>query len=242
VDSDPRPLVCLHGFTYTGAQFNELSKHVDIPLVAPDLHPGAPLTLEGTLFAIEDVINVIGGPVPVLGYSMGGRLALWLALERPDLVDGLIVISSGAGIADPEKRAERRAADRELAERITEHDVPTFLDDWLSRPLTSTAFLSPDAAARDRAIREENSAAGLAAALDTFGQGSFPYLGDRLAGLRPPLLAVSGQHDRRYTDEAAALTAAVSNGRHVIIPGVGHNVVAEAPEALASVVKEFVES
>jgi 2-succinyl-6-hydroxy-2,4-cyclohexadiene-1-carboxylate synthase len=242
MDTDPTPLVCLHGFTYTGAQFNELSKHIARPIIAPDLHPGAPLTLEGTLFAIEDVINVLGGPVPVLGYSMGGRLALWLALERPDLVDRLIVVSAGTGIADPERRAQRRATDRELADRITEHDVPTFLDDWLSRPLTSTAFLAPDAAARDRSIREENSAAGLAAALHTFGQGSFPYLGDRLAGLQPPLLAISGERDVRYTEEAAVLAAAVPDGHHEVVPGVGHNVVAEAPEELAGSVERFIAS
>lgn len=242
MDTDPRPLLCLHGFTYTGAQFNELSRHVARPIVAPDLHPGAPLTIEGTLFAIEDVINVLGGPVPVLGYSMGGRLALSLSLERPDLVDRLIVVSSGAGIADPERRAERRSADLELAARIEAEGVSAFLDDWLARPLTSTAILAPEAAARDRAIREENTAAALAAALRSFGQGSYPYLGDRLGSLQAPLLGVSGERDSRYTEETAALAAAAPDGSHETIPGVGHNVVAEAPEALGALVKEFVAS
>jgi 2-succinyl-6-hydroxy-2,4-cyclohexadiene-1-carboxylate synthase len=239
VDTDPRPLICLHGFTYNGSQFNELSKHVARPIVAPDLHAESPRSLEDTLLAIEDVINVVGGPVPVLGYSMGGRLALALALERPDLVDRLIVVSAGPGIADHEQRADRRRADHDLAERIAEHGVPAFLDDWLAHPMTSTSSLDPEVAARDRATREENDADALAGALHTFGQGSFPYLGDRLEHLGPPLLAVSGERDARYTEEGAALAAAVPDGRHVVVPGVGHNVVLEAPERLAELIEEF---
>ena len=233
--------MCLHGFTHTGSQFNDLSTHLHRPIVAPDLHmeTDVPIELGATLMAIEDIITLVGQPLPVLGYSMGGRLALSLAIERPDLVGRVIVVSAGPGIADPAKRADRAAEDGRLADRILEIGVPAFLDDWLQRPLTATASLDDEAARADRARREENSAAGLAAALRGLGQGASPYVGDRLGDLAMPLLAVSGGEDGRYTEQANALAAAVPDGRHVMIDGVGHDVVLQAPEALGAVVEEF---
>lgn len=237
------PLLCLHGFTHTGSQFNELSTHLDRPIVAPDLHAEseAPIELDTTLMALEDIINLVGRPLPVLGYSMGGRLALSLALDRPDLVQRLIVVSVSPGIADPAERKARAAKDRALADRIIEFGVSDFLDDWLQRSLTSTASLDDGVAAEDRAVREENTAAGLAAALRSFGQGTYPYLGDRLGDLAMPFLAVSGANDERYTEQAAALVAAASDGSHITIEGAGHNVVLEAPAKLGRVVEEFLQ-
>ena len=236
-----QPILCLHGFTHIGSQFNELSTHLDRPIVAPDLHieTEVPIELDTTLMALEDIINLIGQPLPVLGYSMGGRLALSLAIDRPDLVQRVIVVSAGPGIADAADRATRAAEDGALADRIIEVGVSTFLDGWLQRPLTSTASVDEEVAQQDRALREENSAAGLAAALRSLGQGAYPYLGDRLGDLAMPLLAVSGANDERYTEQSGALAAAVPDGRHVTIDGAGHNVVLEAPEELAAVVEEF---
>lgn len=243
VDDDrfERPLLCLHGFTHTGAQFNHLSTHLNRPIVAPDLHAqtDSPIQIDSTLMAIEDIINLVGQPLPVLGYSMGGRLALSLSIERPDLVERVIVVSAGPGIADPSKRAARAAEDDRLADRIMQIGVSAFLDDWLRRPLTSTVSIDGEAAIADRAVREENPAAGLAAALRGLGQGAYPYLGDRLGELTMPLLAVSGAEDERYGEQAEALAAAVPDGRHVVIDRVGHNVVLQAPEALGVVVEEF---
>ena len=233
--------MCLHGFTHTGAQFNELSAHIDRPIVAPDLHVEAevPVDFGETLMAIEDIINLVGQPLPVLGYSMGGRLALSLAIERPDLVERVIVVSAGPGIADPVERADRAIEDERLADRILEIGVPAFLDEWLQRPLIATGSVDDEAATTDRVRREENSAAGLAAALRGLGQGTTPYLGDRLGDLAIPLLAVSGGEDGRYRELATALAAAVPDGRHLTIDGAGHNVVLQAPGELGAAVEKF---
>jgi 2-succinyl-6-hydroxy-2,4-cyclohexadiene-1-carboxylate synthase len=185
------------------------------------------------------LIGAGDAPVPVLGYSMGGRLALSLALDRPDLVERVIVVSASAGIADPDERDARRVADADLADWIVAVGIDRFLDEWRDRPLTSTAGISDAERRRDRAVREESSAVGLAAALRILGQGAYPYLGDRLGGLSMPFLAVSGGKDQRYTEHASLTAATVPDGRHITIPDVGHNVVLEAPDRLAEIVRAF---
>ena len=237
-------LVALHGFTLTGAQFAPLATYLDRHILAPDL-PGhgdtmvKPVGLSTTIDAIAGWLSGLPTPVPVVGYSMGGRIATSLALDHPELVDRLIVISAGPGIRDPNERAARARRDSDLAARIRKLGVDRFLDDWLDAPTTSTAALDEPTRSADRAIRQTNSAEGLAAALRGLGQGASPYLGDRLGELAMPLLAVSGGNDVRYGEQAASLAAAAGDGIHQVVPGVGHNVVLEAPKALGGLIEAF---
>ncbi len=237
------PLFCLHGFTLSGAQFVPLSGYLERPIAAPDLpgHAGSPIpaTLEGVLKALSAMAETLGAPLPVLGYSMGGRIALTLALERPDLVDRLVLVSASPGLRD---RTARAAEDEALAARIEEIGVSAFLDDWLTRPLTSTAAVDEEARRLDRAVREDNTARGLAAALRGLGQGSLPYVGDRLGGLEMPMLAVAGGADERYAAIAHEMAEAVPDGQARVLYGIGHNVVLEAPEQLAAMVEAFLSS
>lgn len=238
-------LVALHGFTLTGAQFEPFATYLERSILAPDL-PGhgdtrvAPADLSTTTQALASWLSELDPPLPVLGYSMGGRIALWLALDRPEVVERVVVISAGPGIEDSYSRAMRIAEDSELAERIHRGGMQRFLDDWLSAPLTSTSSVAEPARLSDRAVREQNSPTGLAAALSGLGQGAFPYLGDRVTELAIPLLTISGSRDERYSEQAEAMATAAPQGRHVVIEGAGHNVVLEAPEELADVVEEFI--
>lgn len=237
-------LVALHGFTLAGAQFAPLATYLDCHVLAPDL-PGhgdtsvTPVDLPTTIDAIAAWLTGLPTPVPLVGYSMGGRIAVSLALDHPELVDRLVVISAGPGIRDPEERAARARTDNHLAARIREVGVDRFLDDWLDAPITSTAALDEPTRSADRAIRQNNSGAGLAAALRGLGQGASPYLGDRLGELTMPLLTVSGSNDVRYGEYAASLAAAAGDAIHQIVAGVGHNVVLEAPKALGALIEDF---
>ncbi|GMQ86565.1 MAG: 2-succinyl-6-hydroxy-2,4-cyclohexadiene-1-carboxylate synthase [Acidimicrobiia bacterium] len=237
-------LVALHGFTLTGAQFAPLATYLDRQIAAPDL-PGhgdttlTPVDLATTIDAIAAWLTGLPGPVPVLGYSMGGRIAMSLALDHPELVERLVVISAGPGIRDARERAARARRDDHLAAQIQELGVDRFLEDWLDAPITSTTSLDEPTRLADRAIRQTNSAEGLAAALRGLGQGASPYLGDRLGGLTMPLLTVSGGTDVRYGEYAASVAAGAGDGTHQVVVGVGHNVVLQAPRELARLVAEF---
>lgn len=237
------PIAALHGFTLTGAQFGALATAA-LQIHAADL-PGHGATVvervdvPTTIDAIAAWLAAFGAPVPLMGYSQGGRMALLTALDHPALVERLILISTSPGIADAEERRLRRHRDAVLADRIVEIGIDRFLDEWLAHPVTSGPRLCADAALADRTIREENTAAGLADALRGLGQGAQPYVGDRLRELSMPVLTVSGEWDERYARHAGDIAARVPDGRHVSIAGSGHNVVRDAPHPLTRAVVAF---
>jgi 2-succinyl-6-hydroxy-2,4-cyclohexadiene-1-carboxylate synthase len=195
--------------------------------------------LTTTVIALGEWLETLDGPIPLLGYSQGGRIALVLAAARPDLVERLILISATPGIRDETQRASRAAADADLAASLRADGLSAFLDRWLDHPLVGVGALPPAVRVADRRVREENSAEGLAAALTGLGQGSQRWVGDRLSDLSMPMLAVAGARDVRYTRIAREMAAAVPDGRVMVIEESGHNVVLEAPDRLAAVVDSF---
>jgi 2-succinyl-6-hydroxy-2,4-cyclohexadiene-1-carboxylate synthase len=173
------------------------------------------------------------------GYSLGGRLCLRLALDRPDLVTGLVLVGASPGIADPEGRAERRAADEALAGRVERDGVAAFLDRWLAGPL----FATLPAEAAGRADRLANTPEGLAYALRRLGTGAQEPLWDRLGGLRPPALLVAGERDAKFAAIAGELAAAIGRrARVALVPGAGHAVPLERPAQLAALVEAFLDA
>lgn len=237
-DGEPR-VVALHGFTATGAQWEPVARRSPFGFVAPDL-PGhgatriSPIDLGTTLGALRDVLEVVAPPRVVVGYSQGGRLALLLAAEAPELVDALVVVSASPGIAEDAERRRRRAADAALASEIEADDLDRFLDRWLAAPVTGTNHLPASTRAADRRMRRENTPRGLAAALRGYGQGSQPWILDALPDL--PTWIVVGERDRRYRRLGARIATTLPTSELVVVPGAGHNVVLEAPEAVAAVV------
>ena len=140
--------------------------------------------------------RIDAGPVAVLGYSFGARVALALALAEPSVVTRLVIESPSAGIAHPAERESRRLADEALAGDIERAGIPAFVARWESLPLfASHAALPEPTRARLHTQRFRNNAPGLAASLRGAGQGAMAPMHDRLRGIRVPTLVVAGADD-----------------------------------------------
>jgi len=170
---------------------------------------------------------------------MGGRVALYAASTRPERVQSLCLESASPGIEAETARAERRIADERLAADVEARGVGWFADAWAELPIFATQRALPEAArARLRARRLENDPGGLAGSLRGLGQGVQPYLGARLGAVRCPTLLVTGALDAKYTALAARMAAEFPRGRHVIVPGAGHNVHLEDADAFTRALQE----
>jgi 2-succinyl-6-hydroxy-2,4-cyclohexadiene-1-carboxylate synthase len=161
---------------------------------------------------------------------------LHLALQHPEAVSRLVVVSASGGIDDADERAARRASDEEIARRVERDGVDTFVRWWLERPLFAT--LPPGAAALGS--RLGGNAAGLASSLRLAGAGSQEPLWDRLASLTMPVLVVAGALDEAYATRAVRLGAAIgANARVAILDGAGHACHLEAPDEWSAAVEPF---
>jgi 2-succinyl-6-hydroxy-2,4-cyclohexadiene-1-carboxylate synthase len=181
-------------------------------------------------------IGLRGGTGRYVGYSMGGRLCLALALERPDLVEQLVLVSASPGIADDRERAVRRSADERLALDVERDGVDAFLERWLDQPLFASL---PREVARIDERRRTNTVDRITHQLRELGQGVQPSLWDRLSQLTMPVVLVTGAYDRKYTEIATKMVAAIGDGaRAVVIPGAGHALQLEQPNALAAVLRD----
>ena len=242
----PIGLVALHGFTQNGGSFEELASYLDVGVVAIDL-PGHgsseihPITFEVAVEVIGSVLESFSSPMAVLGYSQGGRIALGLAVTRPEPVDRVVLVSASPGIGDPERREERRLSDEALADRIEKIGLPAFIDGWLGAGMFEGLRRRPeDWRSLARSLRLENTPAGLAAALRGMGQGAQPYLGRRLKDSPTPALLVVGERDAKYRSIAASMSYDLPHSIIEVISEAGHSVIGEQPEAVAHLVNGFI--
>lgn len=181
-------------------------------------------------------LGATGGRAVYVGYSMGGRLVLRLALDRPDLVAGLVLVSATPGIAGTEARATRAAADGQLAEDVVRTGVEDFLIRWLDQPLFATLSRNQS---RLEARVAWATAPRLAHQLSTLGQGLMAPLWDRLAELDLPVLVVTGGQDERYCAIGDDVARRVRGSASVRLAG-GHALPLETPGALAREIAAFV--
>ena len=236
--SGPR-LVLVHGFTQTSGCWGPVADalaedHTVVRVDAPGHGRSADVIagLRGGARLIADQ----GHRATYLGYSMGARYCLHLALSNPELVERLILLGATAGIEDPAERAARTAADEELADKIERHGVDTFLEAWMRNPLF--AGLSEEQACLDR--RRENTAAGLAMSLRQCGTGVQDPLWSKLSRLTMPVLVLAGERDERFVALGERIAASIgANATFATIAGAGHAAHLEQPEAFLSIVLAY---
>jgi len=230
-------VVLLHGFTQTGRSWERVertAKEAGHAVAAPDLRGhGASAAVRPVDFphVVADVTALADDAV-LCGYSMGGRIALHAALAHPHRVRRLVLISTTAGIEDSAERAERRAADEVLATEIERDGLEAFAVRWAAQPLF--AGLAPEAAATACADRLRNDAAGLAAALRGLGTGVMEPVWQRLGELCMPVAVLAGARDAKFLALARRLAGALPAATLTVVPGAGHALHLEAPEAVAA--------
>jgi 2-succinyl-6-hydroxy-2,4-cyclohexadiene-1-carboxylate synthase len=247
-EPDAPVMLLLHGFTGSGRTWKELaSKLPGWRIIAPDLpgHGGtdAPVgampEVAKDLVALLDALSV--DKALVVGYSMGGRQALHLAVSAPERVRGLVVVGGTPGLADAEARAARIAADETLAQRI-ETDYDGFVRDWEALPMfASQRALTPESQERIREIRRSHTPKALASALRLLGTGAQPPLQSQLSGLSMPVLWVVGEYDAKFRAIAQTVQPLLPAARFAILPYAGHAVYLERPSAFKTLLLSFAE-
>lgn len=243
------PLVLLHGFTGNAGTWLPLkpvlAEHFRVLAVDLPGHRYSPLPgtmrLPELAEALVGVLDRAGvARAHWLGYSLGGRAALHVALAHPGRVDHLVLESTSPGIADPTTRITRAADDARLADTLLRDGLPAFVDAWSGQPLFATQARLPDAVrARERAVRLGNTATGIAAALRAFGPGTQAPLWDLLPRLAPPILLVVGDEDPTYRAVAGRMAARLRASETAVIPDAGHATHLENPVAFAAAVVGF---
>ena len=171
-----------------------------------------------------------------VGYSMGGRLCLQLALDHPEVVERLALISGSPGIADPNERAERRKTDERLATGIERDGVDAFLERWIAQPLFAS-LPRERAGLADR--RARNTVDSLTYQLRVLGQGAQPSNWERLGELRVPVLLIAGELDAKYVGIAQRMAAAIPQARVEIVADAGHACHLERPDVVAHLLSSW---
>jgi len=232
-------LVLVHGFTQNGQCWgpiaDDLQRDHELVLVDAPGH-GASSGVAVSFAQGARLIGDVGGPGTYVGYSMGGRYCLRLALERPDVVSRLVLVGASPGLSSVDERRQRVRADRALAAHLEDVGVATFVDEWLALPLF--AGLGPSM--QFVAERVANSSSGLASSLRLAGTGEQEPLWDRLTELAMPVLLVTGALDAKFTAIAEQMAAAIGdNARHVVVPGAGHTAHLEQADAFLGALRAW---
>jgi len=240
------PVTLLHGFTQSGRSWREVISKMPAgwKWIVPDLRGhgktqtrrGAPCSMDACtedLVALWEELDL--GRTHLVGYSMGGRLALHIAAHRPERVASLLTVGAHAGL-DEDAREGRRRGDDGLAERIEKEGIEAFVNYWGALPLfAGLERRGPSYVAQVREERLENHVAGLACSLRGMGAGVMEPVWGEVARATFPCTFVAGQLDHGYVASARRLAAAVPDGRFEIVPRAGHAVHQERPDAFVRV-------
>jgi 2-succinyl-6-hydroxy-2,4-cyclohexadiene-1-carboxylate synthase len=237
-------VVLAHGFTQTGRVWGSLDHDLarDHQVVAVDMPGhGRSSDVRATLVDGALLLARAGGPAAYVGYSMGARFCLHLALACPQAVSSLVLISGTAGIDDPAERRERRRADGALADRLDPPDptepaqpVDEFLAQWMANPL----FGEVGADADGWKERLRNTGPGLASSLRLAGTGTQLPLWPQLARLDMPVLVVTGERDTKFTALGHRLAGAIGTGAsRVVVPDSDHAPHLQRPDLVEAAIR-----
>lgn len=247
--------ILLHGFAGAPSSWYET-----LAALAPRLEPiaprlcghgttaaGRPMSarcrgFEGEVARIAELVAAKPrGPAEVrvlVGYSLGGRLAVGLLLARPELFDAAVLVSAHPGLAREEERAERRASDEQWATLLERDGVAAFAAAWERQPVfAGQERLGPAALECQRRTRRRHHPSALATAMRALSLGAMPSYGPRLQGVTLPVRWVVGERDAKFRMLAEVAAAKMPRSRVEVLAGCGHNPLLEVPNELARVLR-----
>ena len=246
------PLVLLHGFSGAASTWESVAEEIacDFQLIAIDLlgHSASDAPRDTASYRMEsvasDVVDLLGqiavANPHLLGYSMGGRLALFLALRHPTRIRSLILESASPGLSEQQAWTQRRIRDNALADEIEARGISWFVDYWESLPLWASQ--SDQLIRRQRNQRLANNPMGLANCLRAMGTGAQPNLWGALASMAAPTCLIVGERDAKFRQIYQAMHAAMPHAHLSIIPAAGHNTHLENPAAFCRALRSFIDS
>ena len=177
----------------------------------------------------------------LVGYSMGGRLALYLALRYPERCTSLFLESASPGLENERERASRHDADEKKARRLETEDFEGFLQDWYQQPIFASLARDEELLERTIETRLRNDPSELAKSLRGIGTGSQPSLWKELGRLEAPALAVAGELDSKFSALSRRMAAISPQIRVNVVTDVGHNVQGEAPKEYLAILKDHLQ-
>lgn len=223
-----------------------ISKHT---WLAPDLpHHGKTQHLDETLWPINRTAQTIAqwvthhhdGPVDCVGYSMGGRTALTLAVDAPQTIRRLVLVGATPGLREIEAQQARQANDERLAQKLEQQGIDAFLTFWRHLPIISSQANIPQPWL-DRLLvrRHQNDPMACAKSLRQMGTGRMRPLWNDLKHVRCPVLLITGEHDIKFTTIAQQMCKTLSHATHQIMPDVGHSCHLEDPTHFLTIIESF---
>ena len=251
VSGDGVPVLLVHGFTGCAEAMVPLASRLrGYRCISVDLlgHGRSPSPTDLSHYSVEATARLLAGlaaaesdgPPHVIGYSMGGRLALALGVAFPEACRSLTLISATAGIADPAERVRRREADEALARQIDELGMARFVEDWMALPMWNTLRSRLSTAEWETSMRQRMTCdpVGLANSLRAAGTGAMTPLWDRLGALGMPTLFVCGALDTKFVDLGRDMAALLPLGELIVVHDAGHAVHLEDPVGCALAIRQ----
>ncbi|MBW2601566.1 MAG: 2-succinyl-6-hydroxy-2,4-cyclohexadiene-1-carboxylate synthase [Deltaproteobacteria bacterium] len=248
-----QPIVFFHGFMGNTKDWGDVISHlsntyyciaIDLPghgkslgLAEEDMY-----TFSGALDATVHIMEHEQAiPATVVGYSMGGRFALYMAVHFSYTCSRLIIESASPGIREGYQREKRRQLDDRRADELKRSNFEDFLRSWYHQPIFETVAESEERLEQIISKRRFNDTKELAKALRGMGVGRQDSLWEYLPALYIPALLVTGERDDKYMDVLLNMAASMPNATLKTVPGRGHNVHMEDPVAMTQWIEGFLE-
>lgn len=254
VNGEKPVLLMLHGFTGSNKTFQESITHLEehFSIVAPDLlgHGKTDSPDEIARYSIERIVDDLVTILQelkimqcfVLGYSMGGRVATAFASAHPEMVRGLILVSSSPGLAQKDLQESRVQADNRLADMLESEGIRSFVDYWEKLALfASQEVLSDELKKRIRLERLAQNPNGLAMSLRGMGTGKQPSYWNHLTDFTFPVLLMTGSLDEKFEKIAQEMQQLIPSSTHVTVQNAGHAVYLEQPNIFLSQLTNWLE-